>query len=242
MYYYFPKKREEQHQNAIDGAIKAGVKHFLFTSLQTPAKNKNQMKQVQDLFNEEQALERASERHGISYTLLGFNIWMESILDWYRYSLETGTLLTLPGTGRVAHISRADCARATAAALASDMRTNEKFELSGTQALALQQMADIVSKTLELKRPIRVKTVTPPELQHNYRTQVPVERRNVAEFYAWFMTEFEKCFRDGSLADVHDGYFRLMGHHPENFVSWLYRNKELYKPKFYSSERLKLKL
>lgn len=223
------KEREKQHLSAIDTAVKEGVKHIVFTSMQTPAPNTFQMSQIEDLYKMEHVLKQTSEQFGITYTVLGYNLWIESILEWYAYALESGTLLTLPGSGRVAYISREDCARAAAAALASNMRTNEKYEISGSEAIDHQRLVEIISKTLELKEPIRIKVVTPKELQDFLPQHVPNDRKSVATFYSWFMTEFEKGFRDGSLEEVHDGYFRLTGNQPETFESLLIRQKLLYR-------------
>ena len=197
--------------------------------MQTPAMYKKQMNQVADLYNTERMLQMASEQFGISYTLLGYNLWIESFLEWYGYAIPSGTLLTLPGSGRVAYVTRENSARAAAVALASDMCTKEKFEISGSEALDISHVADMLSKTLELKRPIRIQVVTAEELTRFLPTHVPRDRRRIAEFYAWFMMEFEKNFRDGSLATVHDGYFRLTGNQPDTFASWLRRNKDQYK-------------
>ena len=72
-------------------------------------------------------------------------------------SVHKHTLLTTPT--QAAHISREDCARAAAAALARDLNENTKYDVDGPQPLNRRDVAEILRKKLKLAKPIRVSIV-----------------------------------------------------------------------------------
>ena len=60
---------------------------------------------------------------------------------------------------QAAHISREDCARAAAAALARNLKENEKYDVDGPQPLNRRDVANILRRKLKLAKPIRVSVV-----------------------------------------------------------------------------------
>ena len=71
--------------------------------------------------------------------------------------LNKHSLLTTPT--QAAHISREDCARAAAAALARNLNENAKYDVDGPQPLNRRDVADILRKKLKLAKPIRISIV-----------------------------------------------------------------------------------
>jgi NAD(P)H dehydrogenase (quinone) len=133
--------RIRQHRTAIDAAKKAGVGRLVYTSFTNPT--------PQSLFSFARIhadTEAYLKRSGLAYTILRNNQYAENLGGPLAGAKATG-MLSLPGAkGKVAHITRADIAAATAGALTQRGHDNKTYELTGPEALDLFDAATILAK------------------------------------------------------------------------------------------------
>lgn len=151
-----PGGRLKQHRTAVAAAAKAGVKHILYTSMPNP--DKSLVSFAPDHLGTEEAIKAT----GIPYTILR-NAWYDdNYLMSMPHNLETGTWYTAYGDGKVSNISRDDCARAAAAALASPPAGSKTLTLTGSESLTAQEIAALVSTSTG--KPLNVVHVTDEQL------------------------------------------------------------------------------
>ncbi len=135
-----PGARLQQHTNAVNAAKKAGVGHVLYTSMPNP--NKSLVSFAPDHLGTEEAVKAS----GLPFTILRNAWYHDNYLMSMPHNLEGGKWFTATGDGKVANISRDDCARAAAAALANPPAGNQTFTLTGAVSLNANQIAETVSK------------------------------------------------------------------------------------------------
>ena len=134
-----PGKRLIQHRNAVSAAAKAGVKHVVYTSMPNP--DKSLISFAPDHLGTEEAIKAS----GLSYTILRNAWYYDNYLHSMPHNLQAGKWYTAFGKGQVSNISRDDCARAAAAALANPPAGSQTLTLTGPQAHTAEEIAAAVS-------------------------------------------------------------------------------------------------
>ncbi|WP_113133718.1 NmrA family NAD(P)-binding protein [Hyphomicrobiales bacterium] len=135
-----PGKRLKQHLAAVAAAKKAGAKHILYTSMPSPPTS------VIPFAPDHLGTENAIKATGIPYTILRNGWYMENLFMALPHALETGQWYSSSGEGRLAHIARADAARAAAAALASAVNESRTYTLTGGELRSTDEIAALVAK------------------------------------------------------------------------------------------------
>ncbi|KRD53125.1 NmrA family NAD(P)-binding protein [Ensifer sp. ENS10] len=135
-----PGKRLKQHLAAVAAAKKAGAKHILYTSMPSPETS------VIPFAPDHLGTENAIKATGIPYTILRNGWYMENLFMALPHALETGQWYSSSGEGRLAHIARADAARAAAAALASAVNESRTYTLTGGELRSTDEIAALVAK------------------------------------------------------------------------------------------------
>lgn len=135
-----PGKRLAQHTVAVQAAKAAGVGHILYTSMP---------KAEDSLVNfapDHKGTEDAIKSSGLGHTILRNSWYMENLMSSLPNALKSGRWMTATNGGKVPYISRADLARAAAAALASDDRSSRTLTLTGPEGLTVERMAAIAAE------------------------------------------------------------------------------------------------
>ncbi|MCY1511340.1 Quinone oxidoreductase 2 [compost metagenome] len=135
-----PGKRLKQHLAAVAAAEKAGAKHILYTSMPSPETS------VIPFAPDHLGTENAIKATGIPYTILRNGWYMENLFMALPHALETGQWYSSSGEGRLAHIARADAAKAAAAALASAVNESRTYTLTGGELRSTDEIAALVAK------------------------------------------------------------------------------------------------
>lgn len=135
-----PGKRLHQHLAAVAAAKKAGAKHILYTSMPNPETS------VIPFAPDHLGTENAIKATGIPYTILRNGWYMENLVMALPHALETGQWYSSSGKGRLAHLARADAAKAAAAALLSAGDESRTFTLTGPELRSTDEIAALVSK------------------------------------------------------------------------------------------------
>ncbi len=134
-----PNRLELQRQ-AVAVAAVAGVEHVVYTSMAQPSSD-NPSFVIPDHAGTESALRES----GMAWTFLRNNVYVEGAVLVAEQALQSGRLVTNAGDGGTAYVSRHDCARAAAAVLLTDGHEKEAYDITGTEAVTQEQLAELIS-------------------------------------------------------------------------------------------------
>lgn len=151
-----PGKRLRQHLAAVAAARKVGAKHILYTSMPNPETS------VIPFAPDHLGTENAIKATGIPYTILRNGWYMENLFMALPHALSEGKWYSASGQGKLAHIARADIAKATAAALASGSTDSRTYTLTGETSRTTDEIAALVS--IATGKPLEVVHVTDEQL------------------------------------------------------------------------------
>lgn len=134
-------RRVQQHLNAIRAAAEAGVEHVVYTSgLRSEPGN------PAAVAPSHYATEQALQEHAAEWTILRNSLYAEYQAAEAQRAIETGELVHNRGEGRVAYVSREDCARAAAAVLASDGHRNVIYDITGPERYSASDLARLYAE------------------------------------------------------------------------------------------------
>ena len=131
-------QRVEQHANAIDAAVEAGVGLVAYTSI-TKADTSSLL-----LAEEHRATEKLLADAGLPHVLLRNSWYIENYTAQLPIYLEHG-IAGAAGKGRVSAATRADYAEAAAAVLIEDGHAGATYELGGP-GFTMAELAQVVSE------------------------------------------------------------------------------------------------
>lgn len=200
-----PGHRLEQHQRAVQAAQIAKVQHLLYTSMVRPDPANPAL-----LAFDHRGTEKAIQDSGLPFTILRNNWYSENLLDALPYAVAAGALSDATGTGRAAYVSRADCARAAAAALASSESRSSIRDISGPELLNLGDMAKILST-------ISGKPITAVPVDVGTRT-TQLQAAGLPAGFAQVLANSEHAISLGWFAILSDDVRTLTGQAPTPFA------------------------
>lgn len=135
-----PGRRRAQHLAAVDAAVRAGVQHVVYTSLTAPDADS-----PIPIAADHRDTEAALAASGLGYTVLRNNLYTDFLLEPLRRALATGELVDAAGAGAVGYVTREDCARAAAAALAAPGSGRVTLDITGPATLTHAELAQLAS-------------------------------------------------------------------------------------------------
>lgn len=136
-----PDIRQRQHLAAVQAAAEAGVKHVIYTSLVDPVET------PVTLAPDHAATEAALAATRMGWTILRNNLYADMLPQTIKQALQFGgQLFSAVGAGRIAWVTREDCARAAAAALASGFEGRRVLNITGPEALSQVELAQMASQ------------------------------------------------------------------------------------------------
>jgi len=133
-----PGHRLEQHRAAVRAAVRAGVKHIVYTSLTNPG-----VESPITIAPDHRLTEEAIAATSLGFTILRNNLYADLLLQSLPHAVATGALVTSMGSGAIGYVTREDCARAAAAALASADPGRTTLDITGPAALTQAELAGI---------------------------------------------------------------------------------------------------
>lgn len=208
-----PGRRFAQHKAAIEAAKRAGVKHIVYTSMPKPEPG-SPIPFAPDHFGTEQALAAS----GMSWTVLRNSWYQENLFHSLPQVLKSGKWFSAAGDGKVAHVSREDCARAAATALIAANGANARYDITGGQALSTREIARLASEATG--RPIEVVPVTDEQLADG------MEAAGVPAPMVPFLVSFDTNTRAGNVALVSDAVKSLTGRAPATLQQFFAANRQ----------------
>lgn len=134
-------QRIAQHTNVIHAAKQAGVRRIVYTSLLHADTS------VLGLLAEEhRATEAKLKESGLAYTILRNAWYTENYTGSIGGALAHGALIGSAGSGRISSATREDLAEAAVAVLTTEGHLNATYELAGTAAWTLTDLAAEISR------------------------------------------------------------------------------------------------
>jgi NAD(P)H dehydrogenase (quinone) len=131
-------QRVSQHCSAIDAAVSSGVRHLIYTSGLAPAPP-NPAAVARSHHATEQYLASA----GIEFTILRNSLYAEFQVADAQRAINSGALVHNRGHGRIAYVSRDDCAAASAAVLTSEGHVNVTYDITGPETFDASELANL---------------------------------------------------------------------------------------------------
>ncbi|MCJ8509360.1 SDR family oxidoreductase [Rhizobium lemnae] len=206
-----PGKRLEQHKAAVAAAQKAGVKHVVYTSMPNPDKS------VISFAPDHLGTEEAIKASGLRYTILRNSWYIENYLMNLPQNLAVGTWYTSQAGGKVPNISRADCAAAAAAALATPSEASVIFTLTGPECVTAEDVAKIVSDLTG--KPLNVVQINDEQLAEGARSA------GLPEFVVQLIVTADANIRAGNFDLLTDDFERLTGRKAQTVADFFQQNK-----------------
>lgn len=203
-----PGLRVKQHQAAIKEAEAAGVSHVIYTSVVNPGPGSV----IPDHYETEQAL-AASE---LNWTILRNNLYADLLPGKIGPAIEMGQLFSAAGDGRLAYISREDCAQAAAAALLSSFNGRRTLNITGPEALSTADLAALASKIAN--KSVTYVPLTKEELIKN------MVAAGVPQPVAQFVAALDAATARGQFDVLSDDFAELTGHQPTAVADFLAAN------------------
>jgi NAD(P)H dehydrogenase (quinone) len=134
-------RRVPQHRAAIEAASAAGIGHLVYTSFPKPVAD-HPVGPIATEHGETEAILHAS---GLTWTVLRNATYAELQVPPGALAIAGGKLYTNAGDGRLASVSRRDCARAAAAVMTTDGHEGKTYDVTGQEALSQTELAGLLS-------------------------------------------------------------------------------------------------
>jgi len=202
-----PGRRLAQHRRAIAALERAGVEHVVYTSLPNPTDT------PAVVGPDHAATEAAIAATKLDATILRNNLYTDYLLQSLPAAIAGGAIIDAKPTGAIAYVTRDDCARAAAGALAQSSRGRTTLDVTGPEAITADQLAAIVSEIVG--KPIHHTSVPLPALIDGMVSHgLP---RPVAELLA----SFDAAAVKGDLGQVSTTVEQLWGTKPTSVATYL---------------------
>jgi NAD(P)H dehydrogenase (quinone) len=196
-----PGKRGAQHVAAIDAAVKAGVKHIVFTSA-AGTRQEEEPALGASYWRGEQRLVATAP----AWTILRMNYYAEAFVQQAQASLDQGVLTGL-AENRVAFVARGDVAAAAAGILIGDGHAGAIYNATGPERLSGAERAALIAEITG--RPLAFLAITEEQLRAGLtQARLPVEVVNVA-------ISIQASFAAGAFDIVTGDVERLGGRPPK---------------------------
>ena len=195
-------RRTEQHDAAIRAAATAGVGHVVYTSLPKPEAGHP----VGPIATEHGETEAILHESGLAWTVLRNATFAELQVPPGALAVAGGKLYTNAGAGRLASVSRRDCARAAAAVVTSDGHEGKTYDVTGPAALSQDELADLLSEVSG--RPVKLVPVGDRSLTWG------LTRAGAPKPVARSIVAFGRAVREGYYDVVDPAVSVLTGHEP----------------------------
>lgn len=200
--------RLPQHINAVHAADQAGVKHVVYTSLINPGPDSPIL-----LAPEHRGTEEALDASRMGWTILRNNIYADLLIGSLGRAIEIGQHFSACGDGKIGYITREDCARAAAAALAADFDGRRTLDITGPEALSQADLAALASQISG--KPVML---IPLELEAIIQG---MEGAGLPRPVAEILASFDTATQLGYLDVVSPAFEELTGHPPTRVADFV---------------------
>jgi len=152
------EQAETQQSTFVDIANRAGVKHIVKLS-QWAADSNSPVR----FLRYHAAVEQKIKDSGIAYTFLRPNLFMQGLLGFRESIVKQGKFFAAIGDAKISAVDVRDIAAVAAAALTEQGHEGKIYNITGSEALTHQKMAEKLSAAL--KRQIQFVNVSPEAMR-----------------------------------------------------------------------------
>ena len=210
-------KRQNAHKNVVDAAKQAGVKQIVYTSLVNAGDETNPSVEKKDHIYTEEYIKQA----GLDYIFLRNSQYAEAMItNYFTYVKLDGVLKNNQGDGKMAYISRKDCAKAVAYALHRGAEySHATLDINGPELMTISQFIEYGNQATG--NSVRYQEITDEE---NYQifdamgvprtTDGVFKKDSEAPFSSDGMVTFAQAIREGKMDTFTDDYKKLTGQDP----------------------------
>jgi NAD(P)H dehydrogenase (quinone) len=196
------ERRTDQHRSAIQAAAGVGVRHVIYTSCLSPEPPNPAF-----VAPSHHATETALEESGLSWTILRNSLYAEYQVPEAARAVATGTLVHNRGDGRVAYVSREDCAAAAVAVLVGPGHEGSVYDITGPRALDAFDLASLYGEIGA--RTIEVVALDDESFLAGLIGGEPDDGH--LRYGAELVTSFGRSVREGFMASCTDAVGKLTG-------------------------------
>lgn len=222
-------KRRNAHKNAIDAAIKAGVKKIVYTSLVNAQDEENPSIEKIDHAYTENYIANLD----VDFVFLRNSQYVEAMITSYFAAQEIGNMMTsCQGEGHMSYISRRDCAKAAMYALVREDLHYATLNINGPESLTLQEFVDAGNQTTKLN--IGINNVTEEETYAAFdaigvprNTDGHFEEDSVAPYSSDGMVTFARAIRLEKM-NTHTNVFEWLTGDKPRTVSYMFEHADDY--------------
>jgi NAD(P)H dehydrogenase (quinone) len=133
-----PEPRPVLHKYAIDAAAAAGVELIAYTSWAAISQG-----DLAGISTDHVATENILAESGVAWTYLRNSVYMDGIPQQAAAMVESGRAVVPPDDVRMSYITRADCAAAAAAVLATPGHENKIYDITGPEVIGMREIAAV---------------------------------------------------------------------------------------------------
>jgi NAD(P)H dehydrogenase (quinone) len=219
-------KRLPQHRNAIEAAVKAGVRHIVYTSFVNAGGANPAL-----VAREHGATEDMLRGSGIAWTAMRDSQYGDAMVEAAApIAIETGRWFASAREGRIGFVTRRDCAAAAVAVLTTPGHENKVYNITGPQLLSFRQVAELTAQVSG--HPVEY-TVVDDEGMYRMFDSLGVPREavddQVVSGIPWSsndMVSFERAIREGFLDLLSNDVEKLTGRKPQTLRSLFLEHQE----------------
>ena len=219
--------RVAQHRNAIEAAVKAGVRHIAYTSSVGISPDNPAI-----VIRDHQATEDLLRASGVAWTFLRDNHYAEAVATAIApRAVATGAWLASAGEGRLGTVAREDCVASAVAVLTTPGHENRIYTLTGPETLSFREQAALVSEITG--RPVEYKLISDDEMFAMFDAlgipRRPVDDQIVANV-PWCsedMVTYEQSIRGGWFDMRTDDVETLTGRPPTSLREVLLAHRDV---------------
>lgn len=210
------QKRQQAQQNVVDAAKAAGVKKIVYTSLVNAQDPTNPSKgKIDHAFTE-----KYIEDSGLDYIFLRNSQYAEAMItNYFTFVKNGGVLMNNQGDGKMAYISRKDCAKAMAYALLADDLHHQILNINGAELMTISDFIKIGNE--QTGNHVTYKEVTDEEDYQIFdamgvprTTDGQFKKGSEAPFSSEGMVTFGQAIREGKMDTFTDDFKKLTGDDP----------------------------
>ncbi|MEJ0034643.1 MAG: SDR family oxidoreductase [Gammaproteobacteria bacterium] len=222
-------RRATQHRNAIEAAVRAGVKHIAYTS-SGGAHPDNPAIVIPDHLQTEDALKQS----GAAFTILRDALYAEvPATEISPRALATGQWIGSAADGKVGFVAKSDCVACAAHVLTSRGHEGKTYEISGPELLSFREAAAIASQLSG--KPIEYVVVSDEEMLNSLLAAgVPLHYEEgmnnipgIGTSSATDIVSYERGIRSGYFAVKSNDVQKILGRPPQSLRQVFEANSHL---------------